>query len=329
MRYLITGGAGFIGSHLAEYLVENGDVVHVIDNFSTGRLSNIEHLRGKDNFSYSVASIMDYHALESLIENTDCIFHLAAAVGVKLIMENPVETIETNIRGTENVLKLASYHDKKVLIASTSEVYGKLMENEDEMSALKEDGDWRLGPTSKRRWAYACSKAMDEFHALAYYDEKKLPVVIARFFNTVGPRQTGRYGMVVPNFVQKALMNEPIHIYGDGEQTRCFTHVHDVVEAVYNLMHNPDAEGEVFNIGGEEEISINQLAHKVKDMTNSESKLVHIPYEEVYGKGFEDMRKRTPDLSKIKSYIGYETKSGLEDILESVIQYFKGEDVLY
>jgi UDP-glucose 4-epimerase len=329
MKYLITGGAGFIGSHLAELLIEKGNQVHVIDNFSTGRLSNIEHLQKSDDFSYTVGSIMDYHALEKIIEKTDYIFHLAAAVGVKLIMENPVETIETNIRGTENVLKLASYHDKKVLVASTSEVYGKLMENEDDISTLREDGDWRLGPTSKRRWAYACSKAMDEFHALAYYDEKKLPVVIARFFNTVGPRQTGRYGMVVPNFVQKALMNEPIHIYGDGEQTRCFTYVGDVIQAIFDLMHSSDAEGEVFNIGGEEEISINQLAQKIKEMTNSDSKLIHVPYEEVYGKGFEDMRRRTPDLKKIKDHIGYETHYGLEDILEAVIRYFKREDVLY
>lgn len=328
MKYLITGGAGFIGSHLADRLIEAGHEVTAIDNLSTGKLANINHLRDNPKFRIKVASVMDYHTLEPLVEDCDQIYHLAAAVGVKLIMENPVETIITNVQGTENVLKLASYYDKKVLIASTSEVYGKLMEGNNGVSRLSEDGDWQLGPTSKRRWAYACSKAMDEFLSMAYYDEKKLPVVVVRFFNTVGPRQTGTYGMVIPNFVQKALLNEPIQVHGDGEQTRCFTYVKDAVGAIVNLMDTDDAEGEVFNIGGEEEISMNELADRVKELTGSDSEVTHIPYENVYGKGFEDMRRRTPDLSKIKNAIGYEPTHTTEDILLSVIKFFRKESLI-
>ncbi|GAA5521914.1 GDP-mannose 4,6-dehydratase [Aliifodinibius salicampi] len=328
MKYLITGGAGFIGSHLADRLLKDGHQITVIDNLSTGKLSNINHLRDDPNFTIKVASVMDYHTLEQLVEECDQIFHLAAAVGVKLIMENPVETIVTNVQGTENVLKLASYHDKKVLVASTSEVYGKLMEGNNGIDKLKEDGDWKLGPTSKRRWAYACSKAMDEFLSMAYYDEKKLPVVVARFFNTVGPRQTGTYGMVIPNFVQKALLNETIQVHGDGEQTRCFTYVKDAVDAIVKLMNTDDAEGEVFNIGGEEEISMNELASMVKELTDSESEIHHIPYEEVYGKGFEDMKRRTPDLAKIREAIGYEPTHTTEDILNNVIKYFRKESLV-
>jgi UDP-glucose 4-epimerase len=325
MKYLITGGAGFIGSHLADRLISDGHEVTVIDNLSTGKLSNINHLRDNPKFTIKVASVMDYHSLEQLVENCDQIYHLAAAVGVKLIMENPVETIITNVQGTENILKLASYHDKKVLVASTSEVYGKLMDGNNGVSKLREDGDWQLGPTSKRRWAYACSKAMDEFLSMAYYDEKKLSVVVARFFNTVGPRQTGTYGMVIPNFVQKALLNEPIQVHGDGEQTRCFTYVKDAVDAIVSLMDTPEAEGEVFNVGGEEEISMNELAGKVKALAGSDSEITNIPYEDVYGKGFEDMRRRTPDLTKIKERIGYEPTFTTEDILNNVIKYFKKE----
>lgn len=323
MKYLITGGAGFIGSHLADYLLEQGHKVHVVDNFSTGSFSNIRHLQGRDDFSYSVDNVVDYEKLDELIERHDRIYHLAAAVGVKLIMEKPVETIETNIQGTRNVLRLASYYDKKLLVASTSEVYGKLMENDDGLDRLHEKGDWRLGPPNKRRWAYACSKAMDEFLSLAYYDEKKLPVIVARFFNTVGPRQTGRYGMVVPTFVQQALMNEPIKVHGDGEQTRCFTYVRDVVEAVDHLMNTPEAEGEVYNIGSEAPITINELARKVKRLSGSGSDIEHIPYEQVYGKGFEDMRRRTPDLEKLKNTINYEPRYTIEDILEKVIEYYR------
>jgi UDP-glucose 4-epimerase len=328
MKYLITGGAGFIGSHLADRLINDGHEVTVIDNLSTGKLSNINHLRGNPKFQIKVASVMDYHTLEKLVEECDQIYHLAAAVGVKLIMENPVETIITNVQGSENILKLASYHDKKVLMASTSEVYGKLMEENGDIDKLREDGDWKLGPTNKRRWAYACSKAMDEFLSLAYYDEKKLPVVVARFFNTVGPRQTGTYGMVIPNFVQKAILNETIQVHGDGEQSRCFTYVKDVVDAIVKLMDTPEAEGEVFNIGGEEEITMNDLALKVKELTDSDSEIVHIPYDKVYGKGFEDMRRRTPDLTKIKAAIGYEPTYTTEDILNNVIKYFKKESMV-
>jgi UDP-glucose 4-epimerase len=328
LKYLITGGAGFIGSHLSDRLIDDGHEVTVIDNLSTGKLSNINHLRDNPNFRIKVSSVMDYDTLEQLVEECDQIYHLAAAVGVKLIMENPVETIITNVQGSENILKLASYYDKKVLIASTSEVYGKLMENNGEINKLKEDGDWQLGSTGKRRWAYACSKAMDEFLSLAYYDEKKLPVVVVRFFNTVGPRQTGTYGMVIPNFVQKALLNESIQVHGDGEQSRCFTYVTDAVDAIITLMDTPEAEGQVFNVGGKEEISMNELAQKVKELTGSDSEINHIPYEEVYGKGFEDMRRRTPDLTKIKEAIGYEPTHTTEDILNNVINYFKRESLL-
>jgi UDP-glucose 4-epimerase len=328
LKYLITGGAGFIGSHLSDRLIDDGHEVTVIDNLSTGKLSNINHLRDNPNFRIKVSSVMDYDTLEQLVEECDQIYHLAAAVGVKLIMENPVETIITNVQGSENILKLASYYDKKVLIASTSEVYGKLMENNGEINKLKEDGDWQLGSTGKRRWAYACSKAMDEFLSLAYYDEKKLPVVVVRFFNTVGPRQTGTYGMVIPNFVQKALLNESIQVHGDGEQSRCFTYVKDAVGAIIKLMDTPEAEGEVFNVGGDEEISMNELAAKVKELTNSSSEIVHTPYEEVYGKGFEDMRRRTPDLTKIKEAIGYEPTHTTDDILNNVINYFKRDSLL-
>jgi UDP-glucose 4-epimerase len=325
MEYLITGGAGFIGSHLADRLINDGHKVTVIDNLSTGSLSNINHLRGNAMFDIEVASVMDYSILEQLVKDCDQIFHLAAAVGVKLIMENPVETITTNVQGTENILKLASHYDKKVLLASTSEVYGKLMEGNGNIKKLKEQGDWQLGPTSKRRWAYACSKAMDEFLSLAYFDEKNLPVVVVRFFNTVGPRQTGTYGMVVPTFIQKALLNETIQVHGDGEQTRCFTYVEDVINAIVKLMDTPEAEGEVFNIGGEEEISMNELASRIKEKADSRSKIAHIPYEEVYGKGFEDMQRRTPDLSKIKATIGYEPAFTTDDIIKSVINYFRRE----
>ncbi|MEX0929826.1 MAG: GDP-mannose 4,6-dehydratase [Balneolales bacterium] len=327
MKYLITGGAGFIGSHLADHLLEMGHEVAVIDNLSTGKLENIAHLQNHERFSCKIGSVMDYPALEQLVDQCDYIFHLAAAVGVKLIMEHPVETIITNTHGTENVLKLACYYNKKILVASTSEVYGKMMENDNGIHKLRESGDWCLGPTHKRRWAYACSKAMDEFLALAYSHEKSLPVVIARFFNTVGPRQTGRYGMVIPNFVQKALMDEPIPVHGDGNQTRCFTYVGDVVRACVELLHTPKAEGEIINIGGEKEITMNDLARRVKTLTGSHSVIQHIPYDKVYGQGFEDMRRRTPDLSKIQNLINYDTKYDMDDILEEVIQFFRQEEV--
>ena len=326
MRYLITGGAGFIGSHLADHLIEQGHEVHVIDNLSTGGLENVEHLRDDERFELTIGNVLDYHTLERAVEACDQIFHLAAAVGVKLIMERPVETIVTNVQGTENVLKLASYHDKKVLVASTSEVYGKMMETDTSVTSLSETDDWLLGPTSKRRWAYACSKAMDEFLAMAYYDEKELPVVAVRFFNTVGPRQTGRYGMVIPNFVEQALSGEPIQVYGDGEQTRCFTYVGDAVRAISALMDAPEAEGEVFNIGSREEISINELAERVRELTGSSSKITHVPYEEVYGPGFEDMRRRTPDITKLKEAIGYDPTHATDDILRAVIAFSREQE---
>ena len=326
MKYLITGGAGFIGSHLADYLIEQGHSVHIVDNLSTGRLNNVQHLIEHPRFGYTIGNVLDYHTLERLVASCDQIFHLAAAVGVKLIMEEPVETIVTNVQGTENVLKLANYYKKKVLVASTSEVYGKSMDNNGEITHLHEDDDWTLGPTTKRRWAYACSKAIDEFLAMAYFDEKKLPVIVARFFNTVGPRQTGRYGMVIPNFVQRALMNEPIVVYGDGEQTRCFTYVQDVVRAIATLMEQEGAEGQIYNIGGHEEISMNALAERVRTMVGSESEIVHVAYDEVFGQGFEDMRRRTPDIRKLQAAIDYQPRFGIDDMLRAVIEYFRLKD---
>lgn len=320
MRYLITGGAGFIGSHLTDRLIEQGHHVHVLDNLSTGRLDNVEQWIDHDRFALTVGSVLDEHTLEQEVEACDRIVHLAAAVGVKRIMETPVETIQTNVGGTENVLQFARYHDKKVLIASTSEVYGKAMSKDDSLNALHETGDWTLGATSKRRWAYACSKAMDEFLAQAYHDEYGLPVICTRFFNTVGPRQSSRYGMVIPTFVERALADAPIQVHGDGTQTRCFTHVNDAVRAVLKLFDTPEAEGEVFNVGRRDEISINQLAERVIDLAGSASEITHIPYEEVYGPGFEDMKRRTPDISKLKAAIDFEPAFSLEDILLEVIE---------
>lgn len=319
MKALVTGGAGFIGSHLCEELLKKGDEVYVIDNLSTGSLDNIRHLFENKNFHYTVDTIMDEKAMERLIQNCEQVYHLAAAVGVKLIMDRPIETIETNVKGTEIVLKIANKYKKKILIVSTSEIYGNHMEH-----SLKEDDNRILGPIKKRRWAYACSKSLDEFLAQAYFIEKKLPIVIARFFNTVGPRQTGAYGMVIPNFVESALLGKPITIYGDGKQTRSFTHVKDVVTASVALMQHPQAEGDVFNIGSEEEISIEELAKKIKKATKSESEIVHIPYEKAYGAGFDDMRRRVPNISKIKKLIGFKPTFKLDDIIKDVIDYFKG-----
>lgn len=324
-KTLITGGAGFIGSHLADHLIAQGHEVHILDDLSTGHLGNVRGLLEHERFSYTVGSVLDYHTLERHVSWCDEVYHLAAAVGVKLIMERPVETIVTNVQGTENVLKLANYHKKKVLVASTSEVYGKSMEKDGQMTALHEGDDLTMGPTKKRRWAYACSKALDEFLSMAYADEKGLPVVVARFFNTVGPRQTGRYGMVIPNFVQRALQNEPIQVFGDGEQTRCFTYVGDVVRSIAALMAAPEAEGEIFNIGGLEEVSMNELAERVCTLADSTSEIVHIPYEEVYGEGFEDMKRRTPDISKLRSMIDYAPTYSTDAIIREVIAYFKEE----
>ncbi|WP_103019502.1 GDP-mannose 4,6-dehydratase [Salinibacter altiplanensis] len=319
MKYLITGGAGFIGSHLADALLEKGHHVHAFDNLSTGRLANVRHLADHDRFSLTVGNVQDYHTLEKRVVECDRIVHLAAAVGVQRIMDQPVETLQTNVGGTENVLQLAHYHDTTTLLASTSEVYGKAMDKDEDLEALSEEDDWTLGPTSKRRWAYACSKATDEFLAQAYHDEHDLPVVIARFFNTVGPRQSGRYGMVIPSFVERALAGDPIEVHGDGTQTRCFTHVADAVWATQKLLDVPEAEGEVFNIGQGTEISINELAKRIRSMTNSDSEIVHVPYEEVYGPEFEDMKRRTPDVSKLHVATGYVPQHSTDDILRDVI----------
>jgi UDP-glucose 4-epimerase len=323
MNVCVTGGAGFIGSHLADALLNNGHIVHAFDNLSTGRRENVSHLTDHDRFSLTVGDVTDREALGPAVEAADWVVHLAAAVGVKRIMNTPVKTITTNVGGTENVLELAHEHGARVLVASTSEVYGKAMQKDPGLDALSEDDDWTLGATSKRRWAYACSKAMDEFLVRAYYDEYDLPAIAVRFFNTVGPRQSGRYGMVIPNFVKRALAGDPIEVYGDGTQTRCFTHVADAVDAVTALMKTPEAHGEVFNVGRPDEISINELAERVRDLAGSSSEIVHVPYEEAYGPGFEDMKRRTPDIGKLQSAVGYNPEHTTEDILTDVIRSVK------
>lgn len=323
MRYLVTGGAGFIGSHLTEHLLEEGHDVLVVDNFSTGRPANIAHLIDHPKLELVQGDIMSYPLMEDLVERCDAVYHMAAAVGVKLIMEEPVETLTTNVRGTEIVLDLACRYDRKVFLASTSEVYGKTLENNGDIHALREDEDRTLGATSRKRWAYACSKAFDEFLALAYREEKGLDLVVVRFFNTVGPRQTGRYGMVVPNFVKRALAGETLTVHGDGEQSRSFTHVDDAVWAASRLMELPEAEGQVFNIGHGETITINELAEKVVELTGSSSDIEHVPYESVYGEGFEDMRRRTPDIGKIRAALGFEPRYDIDDILLDVIDYYR------
>jgi UDP-glucose 4-epimerase len=321
MKILITGGAGFIGSHLADRLLAMGEEVFVIDDLSTGSLKNIEHLQENPEFHLIVDTILHEAVMNELVFKCDQVYHLAAAVGVRLIMDHPVETLETNVVGTEMVLKLTNRHKKKVLIASSSEVYGKVMDG-DNCYLLKENTDRLMGSTTKRRWAYACSKALDEFLALAYFEEKKLPVIIARLFNTVGPRQTGQYGMVIPNCVQKALLGKPIIVYGDGSQSRSFTHVSDVVEALIGLMAEPKAVGQIFNVGGTEEVTIKDLAVMVKEMAGSTSEIEYIPYERAFGPGYEDMQRRCPDIQKIKALIGFEPKIDLRAIIQSVIEYF-------
>ncbi|MDY6916093.1 MAG: GDP-mannose 4,6-dehydratase [Candidatus Cloacimonadota bacterium] len=318
MKFLITGGAGFIGSHLAEKLLKAGNKVSIIDNLSTGKFSNIVHLTENKDFSYKIDSILNYSLLEKLIKECDHIYHLAAAVGVKYIIDNPLLSLKTNISGTENVLELANKYKKKVLVASTSEIYGK-----SDKIPFKETHDRLLGSTYISRWSYSSAKAIDEFLALAYYREKKLPVVIVRCFNTVGPRQTGQYGMVIPKFIKDALLNHPITIYGDGKQTRCFGYVDDVVNGMIKLMNTKKAEGEIFNIGNDKPISIEALAKKIKTMTNSRSKIEYIKYEDAYEEGFEDMRQRQPDLTKIKNTIGYKPLYNLDRILKIIINYFE------
>ena len=320
MKNLITGGAGFIGSHLAEELLAQGNHVYIIDDLSTGNIENIEHLKGQNNFYYVIGSIINEQLMAELIDKCDMIYHLAAAVGVKLIVESPVRTIETNIAGTEIVLKLANKKKKKVFIASSSEVYGK-----GNNIPFKENNDLVLGPTYKGRWSYACSKAIDEFLAIAYYKEKKLPIVIARLFNTVGPRQTGAYGMVIPTFVKQATLDHPITVYGDGKQSRCFAYVKDVVRGIVNLSQHPGAVGDLFNMGSTEEITIEELAKLVKKLAKSNSEIVYVPYDDAYEEGFEDMRKRVPDISKIQKLTGYKPTINIEGIIKIVIEYYRNK----
>ena len=311
--FLVTGGAGFIGSHLADRLIAHGNDVIVIDDLSTGSIANIDHLKTRDGFTCVIDSVFNRPVLAELVDRCDYVVHLAAAVGVKLIVERPVHTIETNVRGTEVVLDLANRRKRPVLIASTSEVYGKAQK-----IPFSEDDDVLLGPSCRSRWAYACSKLIDEFLTLAYHQEKGLPVVIARLFNTVGPRQTGRYGMVVPTFVQQALSNRPITVYGDGTQSRCFGYVGDVVWALEQLITREEAYGQVFNVGAQEEITIADLARKVRTQLGSSSEIVYVPYEEAYAAGFEDMPRRVPDISRLQQLTGFKPRATLTDIIDSV-----------
>jgi UDP-glucose 4-epimerase len=321
MKALITGGAGFVGSHLAEALLARGDEVFTLDDLSTGSIENIEHLKGHAGFHYAIDSVINEPVVAELVDRVDVVFHLAAAVGVRLIVESPVTTIETNVHGTEMILKVANKKKKKVLIASTSEVYGKSA-----TVPFREDADLVMGPTTKGRWSYACSKAIDEFLALAYHKEKRLPVVVFRLFNTVGPRQTGRYGMVIPNFVKQALLGHPITVYGDGTQRRCFTFVSDVVGVLVKLASHPEAVGGVFNVGNDrEEVTILDLARRVKQRTGSSSEIVMVPYDKAYEEGFEDMLRRVPDLTKLRTLLGYEPKVHLDEILDNVVAYFTSD----
>lgn len=316
LTYLITGGAGFIGSHLAEALIGNGNRVVVIDDLTTGSLVNIAQLRGHSNFRFVRASITDGIDLHQFAAQADVIIHLAAAVGVKFIVEHPVHTVETNINGTERILKAALPYNCPVLIASTSEVYGK-----GSKIPFSEDDDVVLGPTTKNRWAYAASKMVDEFLGFAYHREYGLPVSVMRFFNTVGPRQTGRYGMVIPRFIRQALRGEPITVYGDGLQSRCFCDVRDVVQAVIGLTLRPEASGRVYNIGSTEEVTIRELAERVKAIAESRSPIVEVPYAKAYAPGFEDMQRRVPNLERIRSLIGWEAQQSLDGILNAVLDY--------
>jgi UDP-glucose 4-epimerase len=316
MRVLITGGAGFIGSHLSEFLLSRGARVSILDDLSTGAIENIVHLKSNPRFEYTIDSVMNTRLTAELVDRSDLVFHLAAAVGVRLIVDSPVRTIETNIRGTEIILELTCKKKKPLLITSTSEVYGKSSK-----VPFSEADDLVLGPTFKARWSYACSKAIDEFLALAYWREKGLPVVIVRLFNTVGPRQTGQYGMVLPTFVRQALAGAPITVFGDGRQCRCFCHVADVVSALTRIVEEEKAIGQVFNIGSDEEVSILELARLVKQLAGSDSEVCLVPYQEAYGSGFEDMQRRVPDISKIRALTGYQPTRSLHDIVSSVIEY--------
>jgi UDP-glucose 4-epimerase len=321
LRFLITGGAGFIGSHLAEELLARGHAVHVLDDLSTGSIDNVRHLKGDPRFSYTIETCASPSIVAELVDEADVVYHLAAAVGVELIVESPVRTIETNVHCTEVVLAQAAKKKKPVFVASTSEVYGKSA-----AFPFREDGDLVMGASTTGRWSYACSKAIDEFLALAYWKERKLPTVVGRMFNTVGPRQTGRYGMVVPKFVQQALAERPITVYGDGTQSRCFCHVQDVVTALVDLMLlGEPAYGEVFNIGSQEEITVGDLARRVRAMTGSASEIQLVPYDEAYEQGFEDMPRRLPDIAKIGAAIGWSPTRDLDSILDDVVSFHQAE----
>lgn len=314
MRALITGGAGFIGSHLAEALMGAGHVVTVLDDLSTGRAENLATLAGREDFTFVQDNVTHAAALEPLVASSDIVFHLAAAVGVQLVVRSPLRVLETNVMGTHTVLQVAARHGVKVLLASSSEVYGK-----SDRVPYREDDDRLLGPTTRSRWAYAESKALDEFLALAYHQERGLPAVIVRLFNTVGPRQTGRYGMVVPRLVGQALRGEPLTVYGDGQQSRCFCHVRDVVRAIHLLAEAPAAIGQVFNVGSREEITIAALAGRIRALTGSHSEIVYVPYDQAYGPGYEDTRRRVPDTSKVQATVGWQPALGLDDIIRDVI----------
>ena len=319
MKILITGGAGFVGSHLAEKLIGQGHEITVIDDLSTGKYSNVEHLEGEDRFRLIIDSVLNEKLLEELVRETDRVYHMASAVGVRLIMEQPVKTIETIFHGTDVILKFCSRYRKPVLIPSTSEVYGK-----GASMPFREGDDLLTGATDKHRWAYACAKTLDEFLALAHWKETRLPVVVVRLFNTVGPRQTGQYGMVVPRFVGAAVRNEPIEVYGDGTQARCFGHVYDIVEALSKLLESSHCYGEVINVGNDEEVTITQLAERAIALTGSKSSIRYIPYSEAYGEGFEDMKRRVPCLDKARSLIGYKPTRTLDDIINDVARDFRG-----
>jgi len=321
LRYLITGGAGFIGSHLAERLLEKGDRAVLLDNLSTGSMENIRHLKGSENLEYHLDGIENKQLLAELVDDADVIIHFAAAVGVKLIVESPVRTIETNVNGTQLILEAAAKKKKLVLLASTSEVYGK-----NTQVPFHEDADLVLGPTTKGRWSYAASKALDEFLALSYWKEKKQPVIVVRFFNTVGPRQTGRYGMVLPNFVKRALDNAPIEVYGDGKQSRCFCDVRDTVEGLLRLLPLEKALGEVVNIGNTEEITIENLAKMVKHRTNSSSPIRYVPYDKAYEPGFEDMMRRVPCIDKLVALTGFRPQTSLVEIIDRVSAHFRQKE---
>ncbi|WP_435010069.1 NAD-dependent epimerase/dehydratase family protein [Tundrisphaera lichenicola] len=314
MKYLVTGGAGFIGSHLAERLLAGGHRVLVLDDLSTGRFENIAGLEGRPGFELRVASVTDSAVVERCVIESEAVFHLASAVGVRLVVDQPVRTIETIVGGTDNILRSCARYRRPVLLTSTSEVYGK-----SEKIPFAEGDDCVIGPTTTRRWAYACAKALDEFLAMAHWNESRLPVVIARLFNTVGPRQTGRYGMVIPRFIQQGLAGEPLTVYGDGTQSRSFAHVSDVVGALVGLMEKPEARGDVFNIGNAEEVTILELAEKIRVLTGSRSKVRLVPYGEAYTAGFEDMIRRVPDISKIGRLIGYRPTRNLDAILRDVL----------